>query len=489
MNHAAASRFETEVEMNSSASKTAIRDKYFGDKVFYRSILGVTVPIMVQNGISSFVNMLDNVMVGRVGTEQMSGVSIVNQLVFIYFLCIFGGMGGIGIFTAQYYGNNDQEGVRATFRAKLWLGVILTAAALTVLGIFGPNLIGLFLNEGSETGDLAATLRYAEGYMRIIFLSFPAFIILQVYGSTLRACGETVLPMKAGIAAVLTNLVLNYLLIYGVNIRSVQLIPTLGVNGAAIATVTSRYVEMLIIVIWSHTHTDKAPYIKGVYRTMRVRTSQLRSFAIKGSPLLLNEMLWSVGTSFLVQCYSTRGLDVIAAFNISNTIANMFSIVFFSMGDAVAIVVGQLLGANKIQEAKDTDRKIIVFAVLFSIITAALMASVSWLFPRVYNTNDTVRHLATMLILCYAMFSPMLAFCHCTYFTLRSGGKTIITFLFDSAFTWAVSVPIAFVLSRFTDLPVVAIYCSVTAADFIKCVIGFILVKKGVWAKNITEEI
>ena len=182
--------------MNSSASKTAIRDKYFGDKVFYRSILGVTVPIMVQNGISSFVNMLDNVMVGRVGTEQMSGVSIVNQLVFIYFLCIFGGMGGIGIFTAQYYGNNDQEGVRATFRAKLWLGVILTAAALTVLGIFGPNLIGLFLNEGSETGDLAATLRYAEGYMRIIFLSFPAFIILQVYGSTLRACGETVLPMK-----------------------------------------------------------------------------------------------------------------------------------------------------------------------------------------------------------------------------------------------------------------------------------------------------
>ncbi len=473
----------------SSAGSSGFRQKFIGDKAFYRTILGVTVPIMIQNGISSFVNMLDNVMVGRIGTEQMSGVSIVNQLVFIYFLCIFGGMGGIGIFTAQYYGNNDQEGVRATFRAKLWLGVILTAIALAVLGLFGPQLIDLFLNEGSETGDLAATLRYAEGYMKIIFLSFPAFIVLQVYGSTLRACGETVLPMKAGVAAVLTNLVLNYLLIYGVRIGGVEIIPQLGVNGAAIATVTSRYVEMLIIVLWSHTHTEKAPYIKGIYRTFRVRKSQLKSFAIKGSPLLLNECLWSIGTSFLVQCYSTRGLDVIAAFNISNTISNMFSIVFFSMGDAVAIVVGQLLGANKIQEAKDTDRKIIAFAVAFSIITAALMASVSWLFPRIYNTNDTVRHLATVLIVCYALFSPMMAFCHCTYFTLRSGGKTIITFLFDSAFTWVVSVPIAFLLSRFTALPVVAIYCSVTAADIIKCIIGFILVKKGVWAKNITEDI
>ena len=472
-----------------NTGKTNFRQKYIGDKAFYRSILGVTVPIMIQNGISSFVNMLDNVMVGRIGTEQMSGVSIVNQLVFIYFLCIFGGMGGIGIFTAQYFGNNDQEGVRATFRAKLWLGVILTAIALAVLGLFGPNLISLYLNEGSETGDLAATLRYAEGYMKIIFLSFPGFIILQVYGSTLRACGETLLPMKAGIAAVLTNLVLNYLLIYGVNIGGVQIIPQMGVNGAAIATVTSRYVEMLIIVIWSHTHTEKAPYIVGIFRSLRVRGSQLKSFAIKGTPLLLNEMLWSIGTSFLVQCYSTRGLDVIAAFNISNTISNMFSIVFFSMGDAVAIVVGQLLGANKIQEAKDTDRKIIVFAVAFSIITAALMASVSWLFPHIYNTNDTVRRLATVLILCYALFSPMMAFCPCTYFTLRSGGKTIITFLFDSAFTWVVSVPIAFTLSRFTNLPVVAIYCSVTAADIIKCVIGFILVKKGVWAKNITEDI
>ena len=207
-------------------AKTGFFSRFIGDKAFYKLILGVTVPIMIQNGISNFVSMLDNIMVGQIGTEQMSGVSIVNQLVFIYFLAIFGGMGGIGIFTAQYYGSNDQEGVRATFRAKFVLGLVLTAIAFVVLSVFGKELIGLYLNDSGDGSDLAATLQYAESYLWIIFISFPAFFVLQVYASTLRACGETVLPMKAGIAAVLTNLLFNWLLIYGV-----WFFPKLGVQG------------------------------------------------------------------------------------------------------------------------------------------------------------------------------------------------------------------------------------------------------------------
>ena len=186
-------------------AKTGFFSRFIGDKAFYKLILGVTVPIMIQNGISNFVSMLDNIMVGQIGTEQMSGVSIVNQLVFIYFLAIFGGMGGIGIFTAQYYGSNDQEGVRATFRAKFVLGLVLTAIAFVVLSVFGKELIGLYLNDSGDGSDLAATLQYAESYLWIIFISFPAFFVLQVYASTLRACGETVLlalgPGKALILA------------------------------------------------------------------------------------------------------------------------------------------------------------------------------------------------------------------------------------------------------------------------------------------------
>lgn len=462
-------------------------NNYIGNKAFYKKILMVAVPIMVESGISNFVNLLDNVMVGRIGTEQMSAVSIVNQLIFVYSLCVIGGVEGLSIFTAQFFGKNDHDGIQATFRAKLWLSGGVSFAAFTILILWGPELIGFYLNEGSEAGDLAAAQGYAEQYLHIIFLSFPAFMFIQVYGSTLKACGKTVIPMRASIVAVLTNLVLNYLLIYGMNPNGLAIIPPMGVKGAAIATVISRYTEMIILVIWPHRHHNQAPYIRGVYKTLKVPCKLIGRFARTGAPVLINETLWSMGMSMLLQCYSLRGLDVVAAFNISGTITNLFSIVFFSMGDAVAIIVGQLLGAGKQHEAMDTDRKIFVFALFFSALTGIMLLSVSGLFPGIYNTDEGIKLLASQLICVYAAFCPMIALCHCSYFTLRCGGRTIISFLFDSAFTWTVSVPVAFVLSRVTDLDAVLIYLCVTGADLLKMMLGLALVKKGIWLNNLTE--
>ena len=119
--------------------KTGIKSRYFGDKAFYKMVFGVAVPIMIQNGITNFVSLLDNIMVGQIGTEQMSGVAIVNQLMFIFFLCMFGGLSGVGIFTSQYYGYKDDEGIRYTFRYKFWLGLIIVILALTVFLLFGPD--------------------------------------------------------------------------------------------------------------------------------------------------------------------------------------------------------------------------------------------------------------------------------------------------------------------------------------------------------------
>ena len=191
------------------------KKKFIGDKAFYAMVLGITVPIIIQNGITNFVNLLDNIMVGQLGTEQMSGVSIVNQLIFVYNLCIFGGLSGAGIFTSQYYGQKDDEGIRHTFRYKLWMAVILTAGAIALFWLIGDSLINLYLSGSSDGGDLAATLSYGRTYLNIMLFGLPAFMMLQVYASTLRECGETVVPMKAGMAAVLVNLVFNYFLIYG----------------------------------------------------------------------------------------------------------------------------------------------------------------------------------------------------------------------------------------------------------------------------------
>ena len=226
----------------------------------------------------------------------------------------------------------------------------------------------------------------------------------------------------------------------------------------------------------------------GVYRTMRVPGKQVKDFIRKGSPLLFNEALWSTAMATLTQCYSVRGLSVVAGMNISNTLNNVLNVVFLAMGNAVAIVVGQLLGAGKMDKARDTDNKMIAFSVFCSMLVGILMLFMAPVFPRLYNTTDEVRRLATRFIMVQAIFMPQSAFLHATYFTLRSGGKTVITFFFDSVTIWCVSVPIAYILSRYTNMQVVYILAMVQIGDWAKCLIGFWLVKKGVWLQNIVAE-
>ena len=237
--------------MEGIRKKPAFIAKFFGNKKFYKMVLAIAVPIMVQNGITNFVSLLDNIMIGRIGTEQMSGAAIVNQLLFVYNLCIFGGVSGAGIFTAQYFGQKDHEGVRQTFRYKFWLAVALTATAIVLFLGAGDSLINMYLQGDGTTKEIADTLIYGKQYLQIMLLGLPAFMMVQIYASTLRECGETMLPMKAGVAAVLVNLLFNYILIYGK-----FGFPALGVRGAAIATVISRYVE-IIIVVCGHISTAK----------------------------------------------------------------------------------------------------------------------------------------------------------------------------------------------------------------------------------------
>lgn len=457
--------------------------RYVGDKAFYRTLLALLLPVVLQNGLTNLVSLLDNIMVGSVGTEEMSGVSIVNQLVFVFNLCIFGGMAGAGIFTAQFFGKEDHDGVRYTFRFKLMLAMVLLLVGLVVLGCFSEPLISLYLHEGSETGDIAATARHGMDYMKVILWGLLPFALQQVYASTLRECGETVVPMKAGIVAIVVNFVFNYILIFGKFGA-----PVMGVKGAALATVLSRYVELAIIMIWTHTHSDQLPFIRGAYRSMRVPMRLTKEVLKKGMPLLANEALWSAGTAMLTQCYSTRGLAVVASLNICSTIANLFNVVWLSMGTVTGIMVGQQLGASQFERAKDTVRKLIVVSVSVSVVIGLVMIALSPVFPRLYNTTEEVRGIAMRLLIIVALAGPVNSFCHTCYFTLRSGGKTWITFLFDCAYMWVVSIPLARILTTYTGWPILPIYACCTFIDIVKAAIGYYMVRKGLWIHNIVAD-
>jgi len=459
-----------------------MKKKLIGDKAFYKMVLLVAVPIMVQNGITNFVSLLDNIMIGRVGTEQMSGIAIVNQLMMVFYVTIFGVISGAGIFGAQFFGCKDHKGVRNTFRFKIYACLLVMLIGMFVFIRFGDQLIMLYLNGEGNGISLEATLHYGKQYLWVMLVSLLPLCVEQIYSSTLRECGETVLPMKAGIAAVLVNLVLNYLLIFGK-----FGLPELGVTGAAIATVIARYVQAAIVVVWTHRNGERMPFIKGVYRELSIPGQLAGNILVKGTPLMINEFFWSAGMAVLTQCYSMRGLEAVAALNIASVITGLFNVVFLAMGNAVSIIVGQLLGAGKMEEARDTDTKLIAFSVGSCVVIGSVLALAAPLFPMIYNTSDEVKQLATGLIRIAAIWMPMSAFTHATYFTLRSGGKTIVTFLFDSVFLLCANVPLAFVLSRYTLIPLVWLYLCCQLIDIIKCTIGFVLVKKGVWLHNIVS--
>ena len=458
--------------------------KLFGDRAFYRRMFAVALPIMIQNGITNFVSLLDNVMVGQVGTVQMNGVAISNQLLFVFNLCLFGAVAGAGIFTAQYYGSGDHEGVRSTMRYKLMIGLVLTAVAAAIFAIFGRELISMFLRGEGSAEDAAGSLHYGYKYLLIMLAGILPYALASAYSSTLRETGQTIVPMLAGIVAIFVNLVLNYVFIFG-HFGA----PRMGVAGAALATVISRYVEFAIVAVWAHTHTHEMPFFKAAYRLFCIPPRLFKVILLKGSPLMINELLWSLGVTIQNQCYSTCGLDVVAAQSISSTLYNLSGVVYVAIGNAVGILVGQMQGMDEDPDKiKDETFKMITASTISCLIFGGLMAAFSGAFPQLYNTTDSVRHLATLMICISAFMMPFNSLTHASYFTIRSGGKTGLTFIFDSGFMWGICVPLALCLSRFTDMSIIPLYMLCHAPDLLKCTVGMWVVKRGKWIKNLTAE-
>lgn len=452
------------------------KEKYIGDKAFYKKYLFLALPMILQNAITNLVSFLDNIMVGQLGTEQMSGVAIVNQLIFVYNLAIFGAVSAASIFGAQYFGKGNHKGHMHSFRFKLYASLIVTALTSLLFITKGSSLISLYLTDTVGNGATDAALQYGLEYLAIMLVGLIPFAINQAYSTNIKETGQTVIPMAASFAAVGINAVLDYLLIFGIGP-----FPELGVAGAALATVIARYIEALIVIIWAHANRQQNKYLIGAYTGFGIPKAELKEIIIKGAPLMLNEVFWAAGMTATTQCYSIRGLEVVAALNIATTITNLFNIVYIQLGSCISIVVGQYLGAGKLKEAKDADNKMIVFSVFCCMITAAIMLIVGRFFPNIYNTSDEIKSLATNFITVSAIIMPFCSFCHATYFTLRSGGKTMVTFLFDSVFTWVIVVPSAFLLAHYTGLGIISVYFLVQATELIKVVIGYRMVRSNVW--------
>ena len=451
------------------------------DKELFKKTCLLAIPIMIQNGIGNAVGLVDNLMVGSLGTEAIVAVSIAGQLMFVFWLALFGALSGPGIYGAQYYGNGDIKGVQDVFRIKFWMAIFVGLLGILIFFNFDTALIGLYMKGQSEEIDAALTLSLAKDYLRIMLLGIPFIVLTQVYATSLRETDESFKPMVAGVISVLVDVLFNYLLIFGK-----FGFPKLGVEGAAYATVIARVAEFTVLVVWAHLRSKKHIFLKGLYKRLFVQnTAMIKPILRKSVPIMLNEFLWAGAIAFMTTCYSRRGLDVLAGMNISNAICNLLNVVFIALGNAVGIVIGQMLGAGEFKKAKDSSVTLMWFtAIVCLALTAALIGLSGW-FPTLYDTTESSKKMATMFIIINASFFPLQGFLNSMYFTLRSGGKTVITFIFDSVFSWTVCGTAAFILSHYTNMHIYGIFITVQALDFIKVIVGYVMIKKGIWISNL----
>lgn len=456
--------------------------KLIGSKQFYKEVIAIIIPIMIQQGITTFVGLLDNIMVGRLNVDAIAGVSIANQIIFIVTIALVGGLAGPGIFIAQYFGAKDEEALKQAFRAKMILAFLITVVAMVVLFIFGETFVRAFAKNDDQSLGVynEVAIAYGMDYLRVITLGLPFLAGIQLYASTFREVAQTKVPMFAGIISVFVNLSFNMLLIFGY-----LGFPRLEVEGAAIATFIARIVEFGILLYVAY--KTKMVFTQDIFKHFRIDKKRFNNLVKKSIPLLTNELLWSTSMTLLLWAYSQRGTSVTAAYNISNTVANLFFIIFGALATGISVMVGNELGANQIEKAKENAYKLLFFSVIVCLGFGLILAIIAPFVPNLYNVTESVKTQATQFMWVISGLMWIFAFNAGCFFILRAGGMVVLTLLFDSFFAWIVILPIAVILSLYTTIPVIVIYLLAELTNLIKGFIGFHFVKNGKWARNLTH--
>lgn len=448
-----------------------ITKKYFGGKEFYKLVLTLAIPLMFQQLITSSVNLVDNLMVGQLGDIALGGVASVNRF---YMIATFGTNGllaACAIYLAQFYGAKRQNKMQETFRFSI-VTSMLFMGLFFVLALLMPREIVSFFTKDQDIINLGVN------YLKIACFSFLPLSLSFCISSSLRAIGETKIPLLISATAVLTNTFLNYCLIFG-NFGFMKL----GVVGAAYATVTARILELIIYLIVLY--NIDIPFKTRIIDLFKISKDLSLKIALKAAPLALNEILWSSGQATLFKFYSTRGSEVMSGYSMASTISDIFFVLFGGMAVATTVLVSQNLGANKLQEAKDNAYKLYGFSIMLAFAFGLMLYGSSYIAPHFYNVSIEAKNVSIeVLRIMGLMFWIYMATCQ-SYFILRAGGDTKSTLIMDSGFMWLINLPIVGFFAYYTNINIMLLYIIGQSTDIIKLFFSFYLVKKEKWVVNL----
>jgi putative MATE family efflux protein len=446
----------------------------FSDKRFYKSLFTIAIPIMLQNLINAFVNMLDTVMIGRLGTVEIAAVGLGNQVFFLYNLTLFGLCSGSSVFTAQFWGKRDIPGIRKNTGFCLLL--TLTAGAFFTLGalLIPEKIIGVYSRD-------PAVITAGAVYLRTLAPAFIPFGISMIFVQALRSVEKVRLAMAVTLIALSINGTLNYCFIFGLGP-----IPAMGVRGAAIATVISRIAETAILL--AAAYTRNYPPAGSLRELLAFNVPFVLRFIRIVLPVLVNEIVWSLGVTTQNIIFARTHTAAAAAFNITNTVSQLTWVLFIGLGNGVAVLIGKKIGEGDEQTARDYASRIIRFAPLMAAAAACTLFPLSRLLPYLFNVDESVLAAATVMFIILATSYPFRAFNMSMVVGIcRAGGDTMFCAVYDIVLMWTVALPLGAAASYFFHAPVWVIFLCINSEEYLKVILGLRRYRSGKWLRRVTE--
>lgn len=436
---------------------------------YIKSLFVIALPIILQNFLSSLVNMLDTIMVGQLGAVDVAAVGLGNQVFFVMNIIMFGVCSGGTIFITQFWGKEDMDGVHRsmgiTFGATFIIAFFFTLSAL----FFPEFCISLYTDDG-------LVIKKGADYLRFVCPSYIFIGFNIAAGSAMRSTKWGNLPMIATGISVVVNCLFNYIFIF---------VFKMGIVGAAIATVISRVIEFLISLL--------VPYIKHY----SIAVSPVKYFNHQPGffprylriclPVLINESLWGIGISMQSSIYGHAGTSVVAAYNITSTISNLVWTFFIGCGNAAAIIIGQKIGKALYDEAIKLAKKLTVFMTGSACILGLLLIPLAFSLNLFFNLEPEVIKMTRVFLLITVVFYPMYAINMITVVGIcRSGGDTVYALITDVGFMWIISIPLGFAAVKLWHLPYWGIFLCVSSENIFKSIMGLARLKDGKWLHDVT---
>lgn len=455
------------------------------DKSFLRKTLTITIPIVLQNLLNNLLNLVDTLMIGKLGETQIAAVGLANKVFFVFSLLMFGVCSGSGILAAQYWGKRELMNIRRVLRISLIIGVGCSFL-FVIPGIFFPEFVMRIFTPIDET--------VAEGakYLVIIALSYPLTAVTNAYIASLRSMNFVKLPVIITSISIVVNIVLNFGLIFGY-----FGLPKMGVAGAALATLIARIVEVCALLIIVHMHKagdgGVGDFIHLKYQKAKehgvafFHKAFLQKYFHTAAPVIANEFMWGLGVTMYSLVYGRMGNSATAAITITNTVEQVALVFFFGICNAAAVILGNELGADELEKAEEHAKNYILLQFLLTIVGAVILFFTKDLVVSMFDVPEIVAKYIKLCITVFVLYMPA-RMLNALFIVaiLRAGGDTRAALFLDVTGVWFIGIPMAVLGGLVLHMPIYIVYAMILIEEFYKLILGYRRYKQRKWLKNIT---